>query len=180
MATMTVKDAAGSSQTIEKPNANGRVAAAASRPVVLSTEDLAAIAAITAKLISAPATEAKQDALNTLITTQNGYLDGLEASATSELAATQLVGTRAYGSALTRLAYTGTSAQSAVITATEVLLHNCGTARCYIAVASSPTATVNDIPLETGEKFHLRITSGHKVAAIQDSTGGNLNIVPVA
>lgn len=105
---------------------------------------------------------------------------GTAANQATAIAAIATIGTRAYGTAETRVAYTGTSAQSAAITATEVLLHNCGTARCYVKAASNPTATVNDIPLEAGEKFHLRITSGHKIAAIQDSAGGNLNIVPVA
>lgn len=41
MATMDVKDASGAMIAVEKPNANGRQAAAASRPVVLSTEDKA-------------------------------------------------------------------------------------------------------------------------------------------
>lgn len=72
MATMNVKDAAGSTVAVEKPNANGRVAASASRPVVLSTEDKTALdavasqttlAALLAKVLAAPATEAKQDAL---------------------------------------------------------------------------------------------------------------------
>lgn len=111
------------------------------------------------KLIAAPATEAKQD---------------------TALAGQATIGTRGYGTALTRLAYTGTSAQSGAITGTEVLLHNCGDGRCYIKAASSPTATASDIPLEAGEKFHLRITSGHKIAALQDSVAGNLNIIPVA
>lgn len=105
---------------------------------------------------------------------------GTAANQATAIAAIATIGTRAYGAAETRVAYTGTSAQSAVIAATEVLLHNCGTARCYVKAASNPTATVNDIPIEAGEKFHLRITSGHKIAAIQDSAGGNLNIVPVA
>lgn len=150
----------------------------------------ATLSAVLAKIIAAPATEAKQDAMI-------GHVDGIEGSLTSILAkiiaapateakqdstitAIATIGTRAYGAAATRLAYAGTSAQSAAITATEVLLHNCGTARCYVKAASSPTATANDIPIEAGEKFHLRITSGHKIAAIQDSAGGNLNIIPVA
>lgn len=95
-------------------------------------------------------------------------------------AAIATVGTRAYGTAATRVAYSGTSAQSAAITGTEVLVHNCGTARCYIKAGANPTATANDIPLETGEKFHLRITTGDKIAVIQDSASGNLNVVPVA
>lgn len=182
MATIDVKDAAGSTVAVEKPNANGRAAAAASRPVALSTEDKTALDAV--------ASSAKQD---TII----GHVDGIEGSLTSILAkllaapateakqdstitAIATIGTRAYGAAATRLAYSGTSAQSGAITATEVLLHNCGTARCYVKAASNPTATADDIPIEAGEKFHLRITSGHKIAAIQDSAGGNLNIIPVA
>lgn len=43
MTQITVKDAGGTTRTIEAPNANGRAAASASRPVVLSTEDLAAL-----------------------------------------------------------------------------------------------------------------------------------------
>lgn len=66
MATMTVKNASGADETVEKPNANGRVAAAASRPVVLSTEDKAAI--------DLQATAAKQDiqtaAINGLVGTE--------------------------------------------------------------------------------------------------------------
>lgn len=46
MATMNVKDAAGSTTSVEKPNANGRAAASASRPVAISTEDKAALDAV--------------------------------------------------------------------------------------------------------------------------------------
>lgn len=88
MATMNVKDASGATVAVEKPNANGRSAAAASRPVALSTEDKTALdalatqvtlAAVLAKLIAAPATEANQD---TLI----GQVDGIEISLTAILA----------------------------------------------------------------------------------------------
>lgn len=43
MATLDVKDAAGATQTIERPLAPGRAADASSRPVALSTEDVALI-----------------------------------------------------------------------------------------------------------------------------------------
>jgi hypothetical protein len=46
MSTMTVLDSTGSPQTVEKPLTPGRAAAAASRPVVLSNEDSANLAAI--------------------------------------------------------------------------------------------------------------------------------------
>ena len=50
MATITVIDALQAQQTIEKPLAPGRAAAAASKPVTLSTEDLAALTAIATAL----------------------------------------------------------------------------------------------------------------------------------
>ncbi len=43
MATMTVLDSTGAAQTVEKPLAPGRAAAASSRPVALSSEDFAVI-----------------------------------------------------------------------------------------------------------------------------------------
>jgi len=46
MATVDITDAAGSTVAIEKPLAPGRAAAGASRPVVLSAEDLAALATL--------------------------------------------------------------------------------------------------------------------------------------
>jgi hypothetical protein len=61
MATMDVKDAGGSTVSIEKPLAPGRAAAASSRPVVLSTEDLAAIGATNE---TAPASDTASSGLN--------------------------------------------------------------------------------------------------------------------
>lgn len=46
MATMNVRDADGNVTAVEKPSAPGRTSAAASRPVALSTEDLAALTAL--------------------------------------------------------------------------------------------------------------------------------------
>lgn len=50
MPTINVLDAAEQIVAIEKPNANGRAAAAASRPIAFSTEDLAAVNAIATAL----------------------------------------------------------------------------------------------------------------------------------
>lgn len=50
MAQITVKNAANVDTPVELPNANGRGAATASRPVVLATEDLAALTALATKL----------------------------------------------------------------------------------------------------------------------------------
>lgn len=117
------------------------------------------LAAVLAKMIAAPATEAKQDA---------------------ETAAVNRIGTRSYGAAA-RVAVAATTAYSAVITATEVLVH--ASVKQYIAVVSATgTPTVDPaaaIPLEAGEKFHLRITSGLRIATVRDTADGFLHIAPV-
>lgn len=56
MATIDVLDATGNVVSIEKPLAPGRLAASASRPVALSTEDLAAFGKVKTKFISATGT----------------------------------------------------------------------------------------------------------------------------
>lgn len=61
MATINVKDAANTTVAIEKPNANGRAAAASSRPVAISTEDLAALGSLTE---TAPANDTASSGLN--------------------------------------------------------------------------------------------------------------------
>lgn len=58
MATIDVKDAAGATVALEKPLVPGRAAAASSRPVTLSTEDLAALAALGAVAGAAVTTDA--------------------------------------------------------------------------------------------------------------------------
>lgn len=71
MATMTIKNAAGTDEVVEKPLAPSRAAASASRPVVLSNEDALALAEIIAgntaileRLLVAPATAANQALTN--------------------------------------------------------------------------------------------------------------------
>jgi len=89
---MNVKDAAGSTVAVEKPNANGRAAATASRPVALSNEDKTALDAV--------ATSAKQDTIAGLIgqvqasPTANTLLDRLKALLTGIVlaAGTNIVG----------------------------------------------------------------------------------------
>jgi hypothetical protein len=85
MATIDVKDAAGTTVPIEKPLAPGRTSAALSRPVVLATEDKDALDAILAKIIATPATSALQTtgntslgSIDTKLTTVIGHVDGLE------------------------------------------------------------------------------------------------------
>lgn len=69
MATINVLDAAGSTVAVARAADTGRAAATASLPVVMSTEDKTALDAAVTDLA----------AIEVLLTTQNGYLDGLEA-----------------------------------------------------------------------------------------------------
>lgn len=88
------------------------------------------------------------------------------------------IGTRAYQAGISPLTVTTSNSASVAITAGEVTLCNVGTSRCFVRAGS--TATANDIPIEAGEKFTLRITSGEAINAITASGSTTLNIVPVA
>lgn len=103
------------------------------------------------------------------------------AAQASQLAATAVIGTRAYG-AVQRVAVGATTAYSTALTASEVLLHATGK-QYVLAVAGTGTPVVTNatgIPLEDGEKFHMRITSGQRIAVVRDSADGALNIAVVA
>lgn len=116
-----------------------------------------------------------------IITDGSGVEVDLATSADVETVAelVETVGTRSYG-ATTRVGIGLSSAQSSAIVATEVLVHAKGGA-CYIVTGANPTATVAaGIPIENGEKFHLRIVSGEKIANIGDVAAGYLYITPVA
>lgn len=86
--------------------------------------------------------------------------------------------TRAYGT-VERVTVSGTSTQTATaITSTEVLIH--ASTKLYFLVGSNPTVTAtNGIPLEAGEKFHVQVTNGQKIAFIQDSAGGYAHVAQV-
>ena len=80
MSTINVLDAAGATQTVQAPNPNGRAAAALSRPVALSTEDLAALgtlaldatlAALSAKLPASLGAKAGAASLSTVAATDD-------------------------------------------------------------------------------------------------------------
>jgi hypothetical protein len=64
------------------------------------------------------------------------------------------------------------------INANEVLVH--ASARCFIAVGDSTVAATSaGIPLEAGEKFHLKLNYGQYIAAIQDTAAGTVNVITV-
>lgn len=158
--TISIKDGAGVTQTIATTDDLLSVVATAAKQDALFAKDFATqttLAAVLAKIIAAPATAANQD-LGT--------------------AAINLVGTRAYNYAgIQRVAVAATAANSTAITGTEVMVY--ASTKCYIRVGGTATATTA-IPLEAGEKFHFRITTGAIISVIRDAADGFLHIVPVA
>jgi hypothetical protein len=73
------------------------------------------------------------------------------------------------------LAFTGSSAQSSVLNQPVVRLF--ATQDCRIAVGADPTATSTSMYLPAGQIEYIAVRSGvDKIAAIQVSTGGSLNI----
>lgn len=82
-------------------------------------------------------------------------------------------------SSVSRLGINGSTAQSDAIAASVVLLH--ASVKCYVIAGANPTASATTaIPLEAGEKFHLAIESGQKIAAITDGGSGYLHIAVAA
>lgn len=80
MATMNVLNSVGGTESVEKPLAPGRAAAASSRPVALSTEDFAVIDGIETLIT---ATNAAIATTNSSLSTIDGRVDGLETLVTA-------------------------------------------------------------------------------------------------
>jgi hypothetical protein len=78
--------------------------------------------------------------------------------------------------ASSKLAFTGTSAQSSAIAGTIVRVT--ATQNCHLAFGANPTAVADGscVYLPAGQTQFFAVTSGNKIAAIQDSAGGNLFI----
>ena len=54
------------------------------------------------------------------------------------------------------------------------------TASCHVAIGMNPTATATDMLVKASDPpLVIRVTPGEKIAAIQDTAGGTLNIVEV-
>lgn len=78
--TITVKDAAGATQTINTINTNGRTTAAESQPVALSDEDKAALDAIDAKLPPSVGRKAAAESISSVMSNEDkAALDAMSA-----------------------------------------------------------------------------------------------------
>jgi hypothetical protein len=77
------------------------------------------------------------------------------------------------------VAYTGSAAQSAAITAVAVIIT--GTTDCWYTIGSNPTAVAagagSDF-LPAGVKWGVMIFSGQKISVVQSSSAGTLAIIP--
>lgn len=151
---------------------------AAGKSVLEGAELQAALTAIVAAVNAPSGTQP----LPTGAATQTTLAAILTALGTpAQAAAIATIGTRAYNAGITALACTTSDATSAAITtgSGEVLIHNRSTSANTAFVRVNATATANDIPVEPGEKFHLRITSGQTIHAICATGTATLNLVPV-
>jgi hypothetical protein len=76
------------------------------------------------------------------------------------------------------VAYTGTAAQSAAITAT--LVYVTADTKCWIKAGTNPTATAGagSYPIDIGVSLPVPIRSGDKISAIRDTSSGTLVIMP--
>ena len=74
-----------------------------------------------------------------------------------------------------KITTSGTSAAtSSAVATTPRVVRIVATEDCHIAFATSPTATANGPFLPAKQVEYFKITGGHKVAAIQSSTGGSV------
>jgi hypothetical protein len=76
------------------------------------------------------------------------------------------------------VAYTGTAAQSAAITATMVMVTS--DTKCWITSSANPTATAGagSYPIDPGITLVIGVRSGDKISAIRDTASGTLVIMP--
>lgn len=77
------------------------------------------------------------------------------------------------------IAVSGTSAQSAAISANAGYVRFLATTLCHIRIGSSPTATTSNVPLAPYVPEYFVVPSGSKVAVIQNSASGTLYITEV-
>lgn len=77
------------------------------------------------------------------------------------------------------VAYTGTAAQSAAITANMVILVS--DTKCWFKVGTNPTATAaaGSQPLPADTILPIGIRPGDKISVIRDAASGNLSVMPV-
>jgi hypothetical protein len=77
------------------------------------------------------------------------------------------------------VAVSGTSAQSTAITASSGYVRLFATTLCHIRAGSNPTSTTSNMPLAPYVPEYFAVSSGQKIAAIQNAAAGTLYITEV-
>jgi hypothetical protein len=77
------------------------------------------------------------------------------------------------------VAVSGTSAQSAVVSASTGYVRLFATTMCHIRIGSNPTATTSNCPIAPYVPEYFNVGTGVKIAAIQNSSSGTLYITEV-
>ena len=80
------------------------------------------------------------------------------------------------GGASQKVTIGAASAQSATFSDSTTIIRIFTTTDCYIKVATNPTATTSDMFIAGGIIEYFGIEKGHKIAVIQDASGGTLHI----
>jgi len=79
--------------------------------------------------------------------------------------------------------FTGTSAQSTAFDPNSdgyQAVQISATANCHVAIGTNPTAVATDMLIKASDPpYIVRIAPNEKIAVIQDTAGGTLNIIPV-
>lgn len=164
MATINVLDSVGATVAVARVADTGRAAATASLPTVMSTEDKTALDAAVTDLA----------AIEVLLTTQNGYLDGVEG-----LLTTIDTDTGASSSALGAVgdtAVTNPASSASVIAALKGLLDLIGDTNTQLpsALVGTMLSTVGTI---RGDQIYAGAALTPKFAAISASSSGNNALV---
>lgn len=74
------------------------------------------------------------------------------------------------------VAFNGTSAQSSVFSPSTFLVRLVATENCRVAFGADPTALATSSLVLANTPEYVKATPGQRLAVIQDSTGGTLNI----
>lgn len=76
-----------------------------------------------------------------------------------------------------RLAVGGSSNQSAAFGETTGMIRLSPTTDCFVAFGANPTATNASLFLPAGSVEYFGVSPGEKIACLQVSTAGHLNVV---
>lgn len=74
------------------------------------------------------------------------------------------------------VSFTGTSAQSSVFSTNTFLIRLVSDVNCRVAFGNNPTATSSSALLVGGIPEYVKVTPGERLAVIQDTSGGTLNV----